>query len=197
MLDDLLLRMRSLFWRKTVERELGDELRFHFDQLVERRVRAGLPVAEVRRRAQLEFGGFGQVQEECRDARGTLFLDGLMQDFRYSFRMLRMAPGFAAVVAKRFFPNTNPIGKHVRDTYPANPSDVEVVGLVSDIKVNSLRVNTRPRIYAPLFIRCGNKPRPCLKCAHLPLRRCRRFRQRVARGPDHRIAVRVKLRLAS
>ena len=53
--------------------------------------------------------------------------------------------------AKRFFPNTNPIGKHVRDTYPANPGDVEVVGVVSDIKVDSLREKTRPRIYAPLF----------------------------------------------
>lgn len=97
MLDDLLLRMRSLFRRKTIERELGDELRFHFEQLVERHVRVGLPVAEARRRAQLEFGGFGQVQEECRDARGTLFLDSLMQDLRCSLRMLRKAPGFAAV----------------------------------------------------------------------------------------------------
>jgi predicted permease len=97
MLDDLLLRMRSLFRRKTTERELGDELRFHFDQLVERQVRAGLPVDEARRRAQLEFGGFGQVQEECRDARGTQFLDGLMQDLRFSFRMLRKVPGFTAV----------------------------------------------------------------------------------------------------
>jgi predicted permease len=53
--------------------------------------------------------------------------------------------------ARQFFPNTNPIGKHVRDTYPGNPADMVVVGVVSDAKYNSLREKTLPRIYAPLF----------------------------------------------
>jgi predicted permease len=61
----------------------------------------------------------------------------------------------AAVVNKtfvrRFFPNTNPIGKHVRDTYPGNPGDSVVVGVVADAKYNSLREKTPPRIYLPLF----------------------------------------------
>jgi predicted permease len=53
--------------------------------------------------------------------------------------------------AHRFFPNTSPIGKHVRDTYPGNPADCVVVGVVADVKYNSLREETPPRIYAPLF----------------------------------------------
>jgi putative ABC transport system permease protein len=53
--------------------------------------------------------------------------------------------------ARQFFPNTNPVGKHVRDTYPGNPSDMVIVGVVSDAKYNSLREKVRPRIYAPLF----------------------------------------------
>jgi predicted permease len=53
--------------------------------------------------------------------------------------------------ARRFFPNTNPIGKHVRDVYPGNPADTVVVGVVSDAKYNSLRERARPRVYAPLF----------------------------------------------
>jgi predicted permease len=61
----------------------------------------------------------------------------------------------AAVVnetfAHQFFPNTNPIGKHVRDTYPGNPGDCVVVGVAADAKYNSLREKTPPRIYLPLF----------------------------------------------
>lgn len=51
----------------------------------------------------------------------------------------------------RFFPNTNPIGKHVRDVYPGNPADSIVVGVAADAKYNSLREKTPPRFYAPLF----------------------------------------------
>src|ERR1700722_9903929 len=52
---------------------------------------------------------------------------------------------------KRFFGGANPIGKHVRDTYPGNPADMEVVGVVVDAKYNSLREQSVPRIYGALF----------------------------------------------
>ena len=51
----------------------------------------------------------------------------------------------------RFFPDTNPIGKHVRDTYPGNPAECIVVGVAADAKYNSLREKTPPRLYGPLF----------------------------------------------
>jgi len=66
------------------------------------------------------------------------------------------APGSirAAVVnqtfARRFFPNTNPIGKHVRDTDSGNPAEMIVVGVAADAKYNDLREKALPRIYAPL-----------------------------------------------
>src|SRR5205814_10394349 len=53
--------------------------------------------------------------------------------------------------AKQFFPNSNPLGKHVRDTYPGNPGEMEVVGVAADAKSNSLRDLARPRIYMPAF----------------------------------------------
>ncbi len=55
-----------------------------------------------------------------------------------------------ATFAHRFFPNTNPIGKHVRDTYSGNPAEMVVVGVAADAKYNDLREKGLPRIYAPL-----------------------------------------------
>jgi predicted permease len=51
----------------------------------------------------------------------------------------------------RFFPNANPLGKQIRDTYPGNPADCVVVGVVADARYNSLREKTPPRIYIPLL----------------------------------------------
>jgi predicted permease len=97
MLGDLLIRLRALFRRDTVEGELDDELRFHFEQQVEKYVQSGLPRQEAIRRARLGFGGADQIKEECRDARGVSFLETFWQDVCFGFRMLRKSPGFTAV----------------------------------------------------------------------------------------------------
>ena len=42
MFSDFLIRARALFRRKAVERKLNDELRFHFEQQVEKSARTWL-----------------------------------------------------------------------------------------------------------------------------------------------------------
>src|SRR5690349_7826244 len=91
-------RMRALFRRGTVETEMTDELRFHFDAMVAQSMRSGLTADEARRSAQREFGGMEQVKEAYRDARGVRHLDELVQDVRYGLRALRRAPAFTVVV---------------------------------------------------------------------------------------------------
>jgi predicted permease len=71
------------------EDQLDSELRFHFDQLVADYIHQGMTELEARRKARHEFGGMQQVKEECRDARGALWLDSTLQDIRFALRSMR------------------------------------------------------------------------------------------------------------
>jgi len=97
MVSDLLIRLRALLNSKSVERDLDEELRFHFEQQVEKFLKAGVPLAEAQRRARLTIGGGEQIKEECRDARGVGFLENVVQDMRFGLRSLRKSPGFTVV----------------------------------------------------------------------------------------------------
>jgi predicted permease len=85
-------------WRRTyLEAQLEKELRFHLDQHVADLIARGYTPEDAWRQARLALGGPEQVKEKCRDARGTRWLQDLLQDSRYAFRTFRQRPGFTAV----------------------------------------------------------------------------------------------------
>jgi predicted permease len=95
---DLWLRLRALFLRKRVEHELHDELDFHIEMQVRKRIAEGMPEVEARRHAQIEFGAQTTVAEQCRDQRRINFFETLIQDIRYAMRGFRRTPLFAITV---------------------------------------------------------------------------------------------------
>src|SRR5580698_1976177 len=88
----------SRLWRrKKLEQDLGHELQCHIEERISALKTAGMSEGEARRKVRLEFGGMEQVKEECRNARGTQWLESTMQDLRYALRTLRKSPAFTAV----------------------------------------------------------------------------------------------------
>jgi predicted permease len=91
------LRLRSLFRRAAVERELDEELRYHLERQTAEHVARGMTPEAARTAALRAMGGVEFQKEQVRDIRGTRWLEDLGQDLRYALRALRRNPGFAAV----------------------------------------------------------------------------------------------------
>ena len=83
------LRVRTLFEKKRVERELDEELQFHLDRQVEQLVAKGVSSVEARRFAMKSLGGVERQMERCRDVRAWQWAEILRADVVFGWRQLR------------------------------------------------------------------------------------------------------------
>jgi putative ABC transport system permease protein len=92
----MLHRIQMLFRRKNLDAEMAEEMRHHVELQTELNIKAGMNPDEARYVALRQFGNVTSIQEQAREVRGWVWLEQVMQDFRYGWRQLRKAPGFAS-----------------------------------------------------------------------------------------------------
>src|SRR5215475_2314402 len=90
--------MRIPFSRRTWERRMDVELRFHLDQQIRDYMDRGLSRSDAERRARQEFGALELAKDECRDQRVVEWLNHILRDVGHACRSLGKSPGFAAAV---------------------------------------------------------------------------------------------------
>ena len=89
--------LRRFTQRALSEKRLESELQFHIEQSTESYIAQGIPPAEARRRAVLEFGGVERFKEECRETHWENQWDIVVRDFRFALGCLRKDRRFAFV----------------------------------------------------------------------------------------------------
>jgi predicted permease len=98
MLSDLFYRLRAFFRSKEMDAEVEEELRDHLEREAEKYRRTGVAPGEAMRRARLALGGRVQVEQQCRESRGTKFVEDLSQDIRYAMRSFAKTPGLSSMI---------------------------------------------------------------------------------------------------
>jgi predicted permease len=96
MITELFTHLRFLLLRKR-RSEVDDELQFHIEQSIAAKLSAGLSPVEARRQTLIEFGGVERTREEVEQQRPGRVLSTVVEDARYTLRVLAKSPGFTFV----------------------------------------------------------------------------------------------------
>jgi predicted permease len=90
-------RLRAMFRRESVLRDIEEEFRVHVEIETETNIERGMPPDEARAAALKSFGNPVRNTERGYEVRGGRWLETLWQDLRYGARMLFKNPGFTLI----------------------------------------------------------------------------------------------------
>jgi putative ABC transport system permease protein len=93
----LLRRFTNHFRSRHLSVDLDDEIAFHLEMSIERKVAQGMSAEAARREVLLRFGNRTRVKEKCREVNMLEPLDQAVQDARYGLRLLIKNPSFTLV----------------------------------------------------------------------------------------------------
>ena len=93
----LKLGFRALTFRRSVDREISEELRHFLEESKQAHIARGLSVEEAERAVRLEFGSASALHEQVRSYGWENVIEAFFSDLRFAFRQLRALPTFMIV----------------------------------------------------------------------------------------------------
>jgi predicted permease len=88
-------RLRALFLRERIDRDLEEEMRFHLEMRARENAEAGMSETEATRAAQRAFGNRLLAREDSRQVWSLGLIETFVQDLRYGARTLWRSPLFS------------------------------------------------------------------------------------------------------
>jgi putative ABC transport system permease protein len=85
-------------WKRRMLRGLDDDIRDHIERETSENMERGMSPEDARLAALRKFGNVARVLEETRGIWQWMWVEQLLQDVRYGFRILLRNPRFAMVV---------------------------------------------------------------------------------------------------
>ena len=89
--------VKGLFTRRRMYGELSEEIRAHLEERVEELVASGMARGDAQAKARRAFGNVTLTEEDGRAVWRWLWVENMLEDVQYGWRVLRKSPGFTAV----------------------------------------------------------------------------------------------------
>jgi predicted permease len=96
-LHEFLLRLKALFQKRRLDRDMADELAFHRAMLQNKLLRQGVPQADADTQTRRAFGNESRWHERLRELWQFHSLENFGRDINFSLRVLRKSLGFTFV----------------------------------------------------------------------------------------------------